>query len=120
MTSQSTKPSSFNAWFRANPGHLVRAAPLAFTVFTLIMIASVLFPGDASISDAFVTAAVAGSVSACLHVGWRYLKTTAVALRPESNASGPRGFTLMDIMVALGVVPVLLVAVSAGIQALQG
>lgn len=120
MTTQSTKPSSFNAWFRENPGHMVRAVPLAFTVSTLVMIAGFLLPGDASISDSFVTAAVAGSAAVALHIGWRYLKATVAALRPQTDSSEPRGFTLVDVMVALTVVPMLLMALVAGIQALQG
>ncbi|WP_422759132.1 hypothetical protein [Paenarthrobacter sp. C1] len=104
------KPQSFTDWFRNNPGHAVRALPLTFAVFSIIMGIAILLPGGAA--GSFTTASVAALIAGALHVGWRYLRATSLATRPVSEASeGRRGITLVDIMVWLSVTPILMIPV---------
>lgn len=109
------KLQGFTDWFQNNPGHAVRALPLTFSVFSIIMGVGILLPGGAA--SAFVTAAIVASIAGVIHVGWRYLKATFLVTRPAGEASGPRGMTLVDILMWLSIAPILLMAVTWGISA---
>lgn len=109
MTTQS-KPISFPAWFQGNPGHVARALPVSFGVFSVVLVTSFLLPGS-NMSATFTAASLAAAGAGSLHVCVCYLKTLFASIRPESDETEPSGISLIEIMAGLAVVAVIALAV---------
>jgi hypothetical protein len=106
MTTSATKPVSFGAWFRNNPGHVARALPASFTVFSIVLVASFLIQGT-NIGDTFVTASLLASAAGGVRTLLGYLWTVAVAVRPEADTTGAGGITYFEIMASIVIIAVI-------------
>lgn len=110
MSKQSHLPS-FPAWFRDNPGHLVRALPASFCVFSGVLVISLI--SGMNVSDSFVTASLMGCLAGVGRTALHYLRAVATAVRrmEGDRESSSGGFTWLELAASLAVVSSLLLIV---------